>query len=79
MKLLRSLLVLGECVVIRVESAVDGISKAVVLCPSLQSRTARGQTPQQRTSRPVVLDKGASQRRLSALVGDCGIFMLEVH
>ena len=32
---------------IRVESAVDGISKAVVL---LQSRTARGHTPHQRRS-----------------------------
>ena len=37
---------LEVCVLMRVKSADDGISTAVVLC--LQSGKARGQTPQQR-------------------------------
>jgi hypothetical protein len=62
----------GEYAVMRVESAVDGISKAVV-ATVLKSQ---GTNP---AAAFVVLAKEALPRPLSALVGSCGIFMLEVH
>ena len=60
-----------ECMVIRGESAVDGISKAVVL---LQSRNSQGTNP---AAAFIVLAKEALRRHFSALVGSDDIFVLD--